>query len=458
MNGQRLAAHAPLLMLPVLLALIVGMAAPAARAGQVRLEVALSNGKVLADQKQTAYLRVAMTGFEMAGTGHRTPANVCIVLDRSGSMQGEKIAKAKEAAIMVVDRLNPDDIISVVAYDSSVTVLVPATKAFDKEPIRRAIRGLEANTSTALFAGVSMGAAELRKFLGKDRVNRIILLSDGQANVGPSAPGALGELGAALIREGISVTTIGLGADYNEDLMTALAQKSDGNHMFAEKASDLTAAFESEFGSVAAVVAQEVRTSIRCADGVRPVRAVGREADIAGQNVTFYLNQLYSRQERYLVLEVELPPGPAGTSREVASVEVNYANMASKTADHLTGSTSVAYTASPAEVEASVNAAVMTAAVYQIGAEQNVLGMRLRDQGKVEEGIKVLQQNERWLVDNGAKLKNEELTTYGKVNGSIAVTWSAKPGEGQQPYAEQRKQMREQQYGIQNNLSSSIKK
>ena len=398
-----------------------------------------------------------MTGFEMAGTGRRTPANVCIVLDRSGSMQGEKIAKAREAAGMVVDRLNPDDIISVVAYDSGVTVLVPATKAVDKESIRGAIRGIEANASTALFAGVSMGAAEVRKFLAKDRVNRIILLSDGQANVGPSAPGTLGELGAALIREGISVTTIGLGADYNEDLMTALAQKSDGNHMFAEKASDLAAAFESEYGSVAAVVAQEVRANIRCADGVRPVRALGREADIAGQNVTFYLNQLYSQQERYLVLEVELPPGPAGSSREVAAVDVTYANMASKTADHLTGSTSVAYTDSPVEVEAGVNAAVMTAAVYQIGAEQNVLAMRLRDQGKVEEGIRVLQQNAAYLDSNAVKLKSEKLRIYGTENGSIAVTWTGQPGGNTPSYTEQRKQMREQQYSIQNNLNSMKK-
>jgi hypothetical protein len=109
-------------------------------------------------------------------------------------------------------------------------------------------------------------------------------------------------------------------------------------------------------------------------------------------------------------------------------------------------------------VDESVNTAVMTAAVYQIGAEQNVLGMRLRDQGKVEEAVRVLKQNAEWLDSNGDRLKNDELTAYGKVNGAIAVTWTAKPGEAQQPYTEQRKQMREQQYGIQNNLSSSVRK
>src|SRR4029450_1790476 len=87
------------------------------------------------------------------------------------------------------------------------------------------------------------GAAAVRKFLDRQRVNRIILLSDGQANVGPSSPGDLGNLGASLIKEGISVTTLGLGLDYNEDLMTQLARRSDGNHYFIENSSDLARRF-----------------------------------------------------------------------------------------------------------------------------------------------------------------------------------------------------------------------
>lgn len=84
-----------------------------------------------------------------------------------------------------------------------------------------------AGGGTALYAGVAQGASELREFLDPHRVNRIILLSDGQANKGPSSPSELGNLGAALISEGISVTTIGIGLGYNEDLMTQLAPRSD---------------------------------------------------------------------------------------------------------------------------------------------------------------------------------------------------------------------------------------
>src|SRR6185436_579493 len=138
-------------------------------------------------QKQTSYVRVGLTGIPINDTG-RTPVNVAIVLDKSGSMAGEKLRKAKEAAIVSIDRLGPNDIVSVIAYDQTVEVLVPATKVSDRLALHRAIERLSADGNTALFAGVSKGAAEVRKFLDPHRVNRIILLSDGQANIGPSSP------------------------------------------------------------------------------------------------------------------------------------------------------------------------------------------------------------------------------------------------------------------------------
>ena len=103
-------------------------------------------------------------------------------------MQGEKIAKAKDAAIAAIGRLGTEDIVAVVAYDSTVQVIVPATKLSDKESVIQQVRRIEAGGSTALFAGVSKGADELRKFLDKNRVNRVVLLSDGLANVDPNPP------------------------------------------------------------------------------------------------------------------------------------------------------------------------------------------------------------------------------------------------------------------------------
>jgi Ca-activated chloride channel family protein len=191
------------------LGLSFGAAQAAAAKGEpVRIDVGVGKPYLLAGQKQTNYIRVALTGLSLDEPGRRTSVNVAIVLDKSGSMAGDKIRRAKEAAIAAVDRLGANDIVSVIAYDDLVEVLVPATKVSDRQAIRNAILRLEAGGSTGLFAGVSKGASEVRKFAERQRVNRIILLSDGQANVGPSSPSELGSLGASLIKEGISVTTM----------------------------------------------------------------------------------------------------------------------------------------------------------------------------------------------------------------------------------------------------------
>ena len=349
-------------------------------------------------------------------TKSRAPVNLAIVLDRSSSMSGEKIQRAKEAAIMVVDRLRDDDIVAVISYDSVVEVLVPATRASEREHIRAKIRALDARGMTALFAGVSKGAQELRKFLSGDHVNRVILLSDGQANVGPASPNELGHLGMTLAKEGISVTTLGLGLGYNEDLMSQLAMKSDGNHAFVAEAAELARVFDAELGDVLAVVAQEVTVKVHVPAGVRPVRVLGREAEIRGQTTIVALNQLYARQERYFLLEVELPAGVTGVSRELATVEVSYANMLTKTTDRLSTQVTVAYVGTLAEVEARTNKDVMVAAVEAIANEQSRVAVVLRDEGKVQQAQKVLLDNAAFLDQNATRYASPKLKNYSTLN------------------------------------------
>lgn len=381
-------------------------------AEQVKVDVALAKPYLLAGQKQTSYLRVGLTGLPINDSGRRTPVNVALVLDKSGSMQGDKLRKAKDAALASIDRLGPNDIVSVLAYDDTVEVLVPATKISDRRALKAAIERLSAGGSTALFAGVAKGAAEVRKFLDRQRVNRIILLSDGQANVGPSSPADLGNLGTSLIKEGISVTTLGLGLDYNEDLMTQLARKSDGNHYFIENTTDLARRFGYEFDDVLSVVAQEVTVRVTCLEGVRPIRVLGREADITGQTVTTYLNQVYGDQEKYILLEVEVPAGRAGTMRNIADVSVSYVNMATKSPDRIARVASARFTASASLVDENTNAAVMASAIEQIAVERNKVAVTLRDQGKIEEARRALLDNAAYLSENARKYNSKDLEDY----------------------------------------------
>ncbi len=384
-------------------------AQPRAVAGSATLDVSLAHPTLLAGGPQTTYLKVGLTGIMPSPARKRPPVNVALVLDKSGSMTGHKIDQAKDAAIRALDRLNADDIVSVVVYDSTVRVIVPATKLTNKNAVRQAIQRIYAGGNTALFGGVSKGAAEVRKFLDRNRVNRVILLSDGLANVGPSAPSDLGQLGASLMKEGIAVSTLGLGLDYNEDLMVALASRSDGNHVFVEEAAQLAAVFDYEFSEALSVVAQEVTIVIRCAPGIRPVRLLGIGGEINGREVVVQLNQLYSDQEKYALLEVEIPESTPLQVRPVADVEVAYANMATQSTDRMNSAVSVTFEASEEVVAERMDKNVMAESVLQIANGLNALAVTLRDQGKTQQAKEILDKNAEYLTSNAIQLESKKL-------------------------------------------------
>jgi Ca-activated chloride channel family protein len=333
--------------------------------------------------------------------------------------------------------------VSVVTYDDTVHVLVPATKLDDREYIYTKIGQIQAGGSTALFAGVSKGAAEVRKFLDRNHVNRVILLSDGLANVGPSSPGDLADLGTSLGREGIAVTTIGLGLDYNEDLMTKLAQASDGNHTFAEAPGDLERAFAREFGDVLSVVAQDVDVVIECADGVRPLRVLGRDANIIGQRVVTSMNQLYGDQEKYVFIEVELPETDDSGDAEldVATARVNYNDTLTRQAASGDARAVVQLTNSVDTVEQRTNAPVMALVVEQIAVNENQRALELRDAGKLEEAKDVLTSNSFFLQENATKYRSEKLREYADSNEV-----QAQSVHDEDEWKVQRKVMREEQF------------
>lgn len=373
-------------------------------ADQVKLDVAPVRSVLKAGEKQSTWIWVGLDGFKLASDSPRPSANVAIVLDKSGSMQGEKIKRARDAAIDALHLLGPNDIVSIITYDSTVNVLVPATKLTDRQSVIQKIRAISAGGNTALFGGVSKGAQEIRKFLDKERVNRVILLSDGLANVGPSAPGELGALGASLLKENISVTTLGLGLGYNEDLMVQLGSQSGGNHYFIEEASELADIFRREFDDVLSVVAQEVDIRIDIPEGIRPVRVLGNEADINGQQVVTRLASIYSEQNKHLVIEVEIPSSDPNATRDLATVKVSYTNMKTHETDQLSGAIKVAFSDSADDVEASLNKRVLADVVALVSSEQNKLATKYLDEGNLEMCRVTLNGNALFLNEYAEKL------------------------------------------------------
>jgi Ca-activated chloride channel family protein len=250
----------------------------------------------------------------------RTPLNLAVVLDRSGSMSGAKIEKARQAAIGLVNLLAPDDVFSMVTYDDKVNVLVSAQHVEDKESLRERISRIQPGGSTALYSGVQTGADQLREYLSAKRINRVLLLSDGLANVGPSSTDDLRQLGRRLSREGIAVTTIGVGDDYNEDLMAGLAEASDANYYYVKDTEKLPGIFARELGELLAVAARDVRIEIVCPDGVRPIGFIGRSEEFRDQQATVKLSQFTLGQDRCLFLRCRVE----ASKPEIARVKITY--------------------------------------------------------------------------------------------------------------------------------------
>lgn len=387
----------------------VAVLAPWTAAAQVKLNVGVSNPVMPAGEKDTNHIRISLKGFELPKSEERPPVNVAIVIDTSGSMGGSKIDQARRAAVAAVQRLSDDDIVSVVLYNSSASVLVPATKATDRSDIIRKIRSINAEGSTALFAGVSKGAAEARKFLSSDSVNRVILLSDGLANVGPKSPRELERLGASLVKEGISVSTLGLGLGYNEDLMAGLASAASGNHIFIEDADDMVAVFNSEFDDLMSAVASDFKINARVAEGIRPVRVLGTKADIVGRDVYVPLAQLYAKQDRYFVLEVEVPAGEDESKRPLVDVSVQYHNLLTQTVDKLTSSLEVRFSSDVAVVEKEQDCETNAFCEIQLANERNRQATALRDLGKIAEARALLEGNGRVLSSVVRRAKEQNL-------------------------------------------------
>ena len=371
-------------------------------ASEVVCRVEMDNAVVLAGVRKTAVVKVTLDAPVAPKQEKRPPVNLTIVLDRSGSMSGSKLSKACEAAITALRRLEADDLFSLVTYDHEVTTVVPAQSAANSEWIEGRIRSIVSGGNTALFAGVSQGASEVRKHLDGKYVNRILLLSDGIANVGPSSPSELGRLATAFRKEGISVTTIGVGTDYNEDLMAQVAQNSDGNNYFVESSVDLPRIFNAELGDVLSVVASKVTLEVEFPEGIRPVRILGRDGRVGRNSVELTLNQLYGGQEKFALIEVELPEGVEGEVRKVAAARCHYQDMLSNQPASSAGQATVAYSGSAKTVRNNVNLDVSNDYYFNTAAEAQEQAIAAADNADFDGAVQVLTYN-AGLLDDYAK-------------------------------------------------------
>ena len=230
------------------------------------LEVVLDTRKdVLASnsgQSLDVLLRLRAPMQEIEGAT-RTPLAVSLVIDRSGSMGEGRLTEAKRCALDLLSRLKDEDWVSVVIYDDQVEVLLETMSARMAKallPIR--LDNIQPRNMTNLHGGWLKGAETLAPRAGRGMVSRVILLSDGQANRGLLEREAIYEQVRELASAGVTTSTVGIGFDFNEELMTGIATAGQGNSWYGQRAEDLAESFDAELGFLTSLVWQDVRIKL----------------------------------------------------------------------------------------------------------------------------------------------------------------------------------------------------
>jgi Ca-activated chloride channel family protein len=244
----------------------------------------------------------------------RRTLNLSLVVDRSGSMAGAPLHHALRAAESVVDQLEPDDLLSVVVYDDVVDTVVPPQPVTHKAALKTAIAKVRAGGITNLSGGWLRGCDHVKAHLDPQKINRVLLLTDGHANMGIQDPRVLTATAAQKAEEGMITTTLGFAQGFNEDLLIGMARAASGNFYFIQSVDEATEVFGIELDSLRAVVGQNLRVTLELSSGVSLVDTLSLakvSQNDAGQPV-ITLGELYEGEAKLLGLSLAIPTASVG--------------------------------------------------------------------------------------------------------------------------------------------------
>ena len=256
-------------------------------------------------------LQLTMTAADLKPDIGQTGGNVdmVIVLDRSGSMQGDKINDARQAIVDLISRMTPGDRLGIVSYANSANVNygLQLVTNVNRARMQNAVWSINAGGGTNLGGGLQLGLDVLRRAEEAGNQRRLILISDGLANQGLTDPAALGRIAAGGSSREIATSTVGVGNDFNENLMTSLADYGTGKYYYLEDPGAFASVFLEEFKRTVATVATALKVRVPLTNGVSLVSAGGYPVTTKNGVATFRPGTLASGQQRRLFLTLRVP-------------------------------------------------------------------------------------------------------------------------------------------------------
>ncbi len=259
--------------------------------------------------KNTIYLYAELKANKAPTNNERIPLNISLVVDRSGSMSGKKLEYVKKAVHFVINNLNSEDYLSIVQYDNQVDVVSQSAKVSNKTILNQKVDAIQARGMTNLSGGMLEGYTQVQSTQQEQGfVNRVLLLSDGLANQGVTDTDKLQQIAQKKFRnDGIGLSTFGVGADFNELLMTGLSEYGGANYYYIDSPEKIPEIFAQELEGLLSVVAQSTFLTIKLPQElVKCKKVYGYPSEIKGNEVVVRFNDVFSEEEKGILLELEL--------------------------------------------------------------------------------------------------------------------------------------------------------
>jgi Ca-activated chloride channel homolog len=329
----------------------------------------------------------------------KAPLNIAIVIDRSGSMSGDKINQAKASAKYIINQLSENDFVSIVSYDNVVSVNMPATKVYNKSAIKKAIDNIEEGGNTNLCGGAIEGYKQVQKNYKSNYINRVLLMSDGLANEGITNPQQIEKIVRNQMQEnGITISTFGLGRDYNEDLMTAMAETGMGNYYFIDNANDIASIFQKELNGLMQVVAKNVMLKITVPEFVNIENVYGGKYEQTGRVLTVQLRDVFSNEKKAILIKYNVNPNINSTVNFATALSFNAPN--GLTPKYITLNNKQEFTTDIMAYNKHFNEWVQAQEVLYQSNDRLETAMKEIDNGNYDKAKKIVEENKVYIKKN----------------------------------------------------------
>ncbi|MCW5214453.1 VWA domain-containing protein, partial [Desulfobulbus sp. US5] len=412
----------PFRMVPLLVALLLTLLCSGiALSGPLQLHASFDNITIYAEQPAPHYLEVLVTASPEAGTVRkRLPLNLALVIDSSGSMRDEnKLESVKQAALALMNRLRPEDRLAIISYNTEAKAVLPLSPVRMEQEARWLVQSLRADGGTNLGAGLIEGYHQLREFVGPKSISRVLLLSDGKANVGITSSAELSRMVLQEADAGISLSSFGVGLDFNEDLLAALSESGRGMYYFIDRPESMEAILAKEFNSVERLVAADIKATITLAPDLHIEQVFANTFAVNGNTVSVRFGDLAVGERRRMQIRFQPQQRGPGAVNNAAMVQVVYMSPGGDGSGSLSQSIGLAYIKSQQAIAGNLDKGIAErSAVFEahLARKEAALAVDRGETKRADSILDLVKKKIEGLAGSSSRVQQEvsEMESYQK--------------------------------------------